>query len=49
MGILADVSHVWPRTLVERGIPALAFAGFFVALVYVLFVDGHTRGCLDQQ
>jgi manganese transport protein len=43
MGILADVCHVWSRSLVEGGIPPLAFALFFVSAVYALFLDGRMR------
>jgi len=43
MGILADVCHVWSRSLVGGGIPPLVFALFFVGAVYVLFLDGRMR------
>jgi Mn2+/Fe2+ NRAMP family transporter len=43
MGILADVCHVWSRSLLDGGIPPLAFALFFVSAVYALFLDGRMR------
>lgn len=43
MGILSDVCAVWSRELVEGGIAPIWFAGFFVTLVYLLFLDGRTR------
>lgn len=43
MGIIADISHQWSKSLVDGGIPRLYFAIFFIALVYLLFLDGRTR------
>jgi len=43
MGILSDVCHVGSQRLIPGGIPRLAFAISFIALVYVLFLAGRTR------
>jgi Mn2+/Fe2+ NRAMP family transporter len=43
MGILADVCHVWSLKFVEGGVPRVAFAAFFIVLVYALFLSGRTR------
>lgn len=43
MGILSDVCAVWSRSLVDGGIAPIWFAGFFVTLVYLLFLDGRTK------
>ncbi|MBT1450781.1 Nramp family divalent metal transporter [Glaciecola sp. XM2] len=43
MGIVADVSFEWSKSLVDSGIPPLYFAIFFVALVYYIFWQGNTR------
>ncbi len=43
MGILADVCHVWSLKFVDGGVPRVAFAAFFIALVYALFLSGRTR------
>ena len=42
MGILSDVCAVWSRTFVDGGIAPIWFAGFFITLVYLLFLDGRT-------
>lgn len=43
MGIVADVSHEWSKSVVEGGIPALVFALFYILLVYYIFWNGNTR------
>lgn len=43
MGILSEACHEWSRTVVEGGIPPLAFAIFFISLVYLLFLTGKTK------
>jgi Mn2+/Fe2+ NRAMP family transporter len=43
MGILSDVCAVWSRALLDGGIAPIWFAGFFVSLVYLLFLDGRTK------
>jgi Mn2+/Fe2+ NRAMP family transporter len=43
MGIVAEVTHVWSLSWIDGGIPALAFAALFTALVYGLFLGGTTR------
>jgi Mn2+/Fe2+ NRAMP family transporter len=43
MGIVADVCSEWSKGIVEGGIPAFAFAAFFVGLVYVIFLQGNTK------
>jgi Mn2+/Fe2+ NRAMP family transporter len=42
MGIIADISYEWSKTMVEGGIPPIFFAMFFIALVYYIFWNGRT-------
>jgi Mn2+/Fe2+ NRAMP family transporter len=43
MGIVSDVCFEWSKGIVEGGIPPVAFAAFFVSLVYVIFLQGNTK------
>ena len=43
MGIVADISHEWSKGLVDGGISPVAFAVFFVTLVYYIFWHGNTK------
>ena len=43
MGIIADISYEWSKTVVEGGIPPIYFAMFFIALVYYIFWNGRTE------
>jgi Mn2+/Fe2+ NRAMP family transporter len=43
MGIVADISYEWSKTLVEGGIAPIWFALFFIALVYYIFWNGRTQ------
>ena len=43
MGIVADISHVWSRSFIAGGVPAVYFAGFYIALVYFIFWNGETQ------
>lgn len=43
MGIIADISYEWSKTMVEGGIPPIYFAMFFIALVYYIFWNGRTE------
>jgi len=43
MGIVADISYEWSKTMVEGGIPPIYFAIFFIALVYYIFWNGRTE------
>jgi len=43
MGIVADVCYEWSKNMFEGGIPAVYFAGFFVSIVYVIFLQGNTK------
>ena len=43
MGIVADISHVWSKSFVADGIPAVYFAAFYIALVYFIFWNGETQ------
>ncbi|MGI9229975.1 MAG: Nramp family divalent metal transporter [Gammaproteobacteria bacterium] len=43
MGIVAEISSEWSKTLVEGGIKPIWFAAFFVALVYFIFWNGTTQ------
>jgi len=43
MGIIADVCFEYSKNLVEGGIAPIYFAGFFVSLVYLIFLQGNTK------
>ncbi len=43
MGIIADACFVWSKGVIHGGIHPIYFALFFIAVVYVLFLDGRTR------
>jgi len=43
MGIVAEISSEWSKSLVEGGIEPIWFAAFFVALVYFIFWNGKTQ------
>lgn len=43
MGIVADISHTWSTAYVSNGIPATAFAAFYIGLVYYIFWNGETQ------
>ena len=43
MGIVAEISSEWSKSLVDGGIHPVWFAGFFVALVYFIFWNGTTQ------
>ncbi|NIP17076.1 MAG: divalent metal cation transporter [Xanthomonadales bacterium] len=43
MGIVADISHEWSKTMVEGGIAPVWFALFFIGLVYYIFWNGRTQ------
>lgn len=43
MGIVADVCFEWSKGIVDGGISAIIFAGFFVGLVYLIFLQGNTK------
>jgi Mn2+/Fe2+ NRAMP family transporter len=43
MGIVAEISSEWSKTLVDGGIHPVWFAAFFVGLVYFIFWNGTTR------
>lgn len=43
MGIVADISSVWSRSVVEGGLPPVYFASLFIALVYFIFWNGKTQ------
>lgn len=43
MGIVADISYEWSKTVVDGGIKPVYFAGFFIALVYFIFWNGSTQ------
>jgi len=43
MGIVADISHVWSKSFIEGGFPAVYFAAFYVMLVYFIFWNGETQ------
>ncbi|MHC4431739.1 MAG: Nramp family divalent metal transporter [Planctomycetota bacterium] len=43
MGIIADISYEWSKTMVDGGIAPIYFAIFFIALVYYIFWNGKTE------
>jgi Mn2+/Fe2+ NRAMP family transporter len=43
MGIIADVCTEWSKTFIEGGISPVWFAAFFIALVYIIFLNGQTH------
>jgi len=42
MGIVADISSEWSKTIIDGGIAPIYFAMFFIALVYYIFWNGKT-------
>ena len=43
MGIVADISYEWSKTMVDGGIAPIYFAIFYIALVYYIFWNGRTQ------
>ncbi|MGB5579130.1 MAG: Nramp family divalent metal transporter [Woeseia sp.] len=43
MGIVAEISSEWSKTLIDGGIHPVWFAAFFVGLVYFIFWNGTTQ------
>ncbi len=43
MGIVADISYEWSKSIIDGGIQPVYFAGFFIALVYFIFWNGKTQ------
>lgn len=43
MGIVADVSSEWSKTMIDGGIPPIYFAASFSALVFFIFWNGRTQ------
>jgi len=43
MGIVAEISFEWSKTLVDGGISPIYFAMFYIALVYYIFWNGRTQ------
>lgn len=43
MGIVADISFEWSKTMINGGIAPIYFAAFFIALVYYIFWNGKTQ------
>ncbi len=43
MGIVADISYVWSRSMIEGGIAPIYFAILYIALVYFIFWNGKTE------
>ena len=43
MGIVAEISSEWSKTVVDGGIHPVWFAAFFGALVYFIFWNGNTQ------
>lgn len=43
MGIVADISYEWSKSVVPGGISPVYFAAFFIGLVYVIFWNGNTQ------
>jgi len=43
IGIIADISYEWSKTMIDGGIAPIYFAIFFIALVYYIFWNGKTE------
>jgi manganese transport protein len=43
MGIVADISFEWSKTMIDGGIAPIYFAAFFIVLVYYIFWNGKTQ------
>jgi len=43
MGIVADVCYEWSKNMIDGGIHPIYFAGVFVSLVYLIFLQGNTK------
>ncbi len=43
MGIVADISFEWSKTIIDGGIAPIYFAAFFILLVYYIFWNGNTQ------
>lgn len=43
MGIVAEMSSEWSKTMVDDGIAPIYFALFFISLVYYIFWNGNTK------
>ncbi len=43
MGIVADISYEWSKTMIDGGIGPIYFAAFYIALVYYIFWNGRTQ------
>jgi Mn2+/Fe2+ NRAMP family transporter len=43
MGIVAEISSEWSKTVVDGGIGPFWFAAFFISLVYFIFWNGNTQ------
>ena len=43
MGIVAEISFEWSKSIVAGGIAPVYFAAFFVSLVYFIFWNGRTQ------
>ena len=43
MGIVAEISSEWSKTVVDGGIHPVWFAAFFISLVYFIFWNGNTQ------
>lgn len=43
MGIVAEISSEWSKSVVDGGIQPVWFAAFFIALVYFIFWNGRTE------
>ena len=43
MGIISDLSYEWSKTYFDQGIRPTYFAGFYILLVYGIFLQGETQ------
>lgn len=43
MGIVAEISYEWSKTLIEGGIAPIYWAAFFCAVAYFIFWSGRTQ------
>jgi len=43
MGIVADISYEWSKTMIDGGIAPIYFAIFYISLVFFIFWNGRTQ------
>ncbi|WP_218135314.1 Nramp family divalent metal transporter [Parasphingopyxis sp. CP4] len=43
MGIIAEISYEWSKTIIEGGIAPIYWAALFIGIVYLIFWNGRTQ------